>query len=398
MMTQKYDVAVVGAGIVGLAHAWRAANLGLKVIVLERTAVPQGASIRNFGMVWPIGQPAGELHQLAMRSRELWLELSREANIWCNPCGSLHLAHRADELAVLQEFADLHRDGEMQCKLLKPSEVLKLSPAANPQGLLCGMWSPTECCVNPARAIAALAAWLAQQHQVYCQFATAVTAIDDHTLICGDGRRVEAERIMICSGYDFQTLLPQVFAAEPLRICKLHMLKTVAQTAGWRLGPHLASGLTLRHYTAFATCPSLAQLQQRVRDETPELDRFGIHVMASQNDAGEVILGDSHEYDADISPFDRAEIDELILRELRKQFVFPDWTIHSRWHGIYAKHPQRVMLECEPLPQIHVCVAPGGAGMTMSLGIADRFWSNQPAATATAPRVGAACVDAQATK
>jgi FAD dependent oxidoreductase TIGR03364 len=390
MMTQKYDVAVVGAGIVGLAHAWRAASQGLKVIVLERTAASQGASIRNFGMVWPIGQPAGELHQLAMRSRELWLELSREANIWCNPCGSLHLAHRADELAVLQEFTDLHRDGELQVELLTPSEVLKLSPAANPTGLLCGMWSPTECCVNPPRAMAALAAWLAQQHQVCCQFGTAVTAINDRRLICGDGQCIEAERIMICSGYDFQTLLPEVFAAEPLRICKLHMFKTVAQATGWRLGPHLASGLTLRHYTAFASCPSLAQLQQRVQEETPELDRFGIHVMASQNDAGEVILGDSHEYDAEISPFDRAEIDELILRELRKQFVFPDWTIHSRWHGIYAKHSQRVMLECEPLPQVHVCVAPGGAGMTMSLGIADRFWSNQKAATATASGISAA--------
>lgn len=373
-MTQKFDVAVVGAGIVGLAHAWRAAQRGLKVVLLERTLAACGASIRNFGMVWPIGQPAGALHDLALRSRELWLQLSAEAGVWCNPCGSLHLAHRSDELAVLQEYVDLQRGSDGTVILLTPDETLRRTSAAKPQGLLGSMWSPTELCVNPPQAIAAIPKWLTERYAVQCNFNSAVTAIEDQTLVVSDGRRLQAERIVVCSGHDFQTLLPSVFADQPLRVCKLHMLKTVPQTDGWRIGPHLASGLTLRHYTSFAACPSLAALQRRVREETPELDRFGIHVMASQNDCGEVVLGDSHEYDSEISPFDRSEIDELILRELRRQFVFPDWTIASRWHGIYAKHLHYPMLEVEPRPGIHVCVAPGGAGMTMSLGIADRFW------------------------
>ena len=369
-MTKKFDVAVVGAGIVGLAHAWMAAQRGLKVVLLERSPAAQGASIRNFGMVWPIGQPAGENFDLAMRSRALWLELAEQAGVWVNPCGSLHLAHREDERAVLEEFVELQRE------LLNPGETLSRTPAANPQGLLCSMWSPSELCVNPPQAIAAIPSWLAGQQAVECEFNTTIAQLDHQSLIASDGRTWQAERIVICSGSDFQTLLPAVFAKEPLKICKLHMLRTVAQAGGWRIGPHLASGLTLRHYSSFADCPSLAALKARVQAETPELDRLGIHVMASQNELGQVVLGDSHEYDADISPFDRAEIDSLILRELRKQFVLPDWTIESRWHGIYAKHPQRVMLELEPLPGLHVCVAPGGAGMTMSLGIAERFWNN----------------------
>ena len=383
-MQQPFDVAVVGGGIVGLAHAWSAARQGLRVALFERSAQAVGASIRNFGMVWPIGQPFGEPFQLALRSRELWLELTQAAGIWLNRCGSLHVAHREDELAVLEEFVAHASAAGAEVRLLSPAEALERSQAIRPQGLLGAMWSPYEAGVNPPATIAAIPKYLSASHRVECHFNTQIISIEDQRLVASDGQAWTADRIMICSGHDFQTLLPEVFAGSGIRLCKLHMLRTVPQAAGWRIGPHLASGLTLRHYTSFQCCPSLARLKDRVQAETPELDRYGIHVMASQNELGEVILGDSHEYDEDISPYDNQLIDDLILRELHKQFVLPDWTLQARWHGIYAKHPSRSMVELSPRPGVNVCVAPGGAGMTLSFGYADRFWNGRPADLAAA--------------
>jgi D-hydroxyproline dehydrogenase subunit beta len=374
-MYTQVDVAVVGSGIVGLAHAWAAARRGLSVALFERDRMALGASVRNFGMVWPVGQPAGRLHQAALKSRELWLDLARRAGLWVNRCGSLHLAYQDDEEAILDEFVRLAPGLGFDCRRLSLHEALEAAPAVQPDGLRAALWSPTELCVDPRQALARIPGWLHEAFGVELHFNTAVIAVESPELRAADGRRWRADRILVCSGTDFQTLFPEVFAASGLHRCKLQMMRTVQQPNGWRLGPHLAGGLTLCHYAAFQTCPSLPALKQRIADEMPEYVRYGIHVMASQNHLGEVVIGDSHEYDGDIEPFDKPHIDELILSYLRGLVRLPDWTIAARWHGLYAKPPSQPVFTAEPQPGVTIFSSPGGAGMTLSFGLADDWWA-----------------------
>jgi FAD dependent oxidoreductase TIGR03364 len=374
-MTPTFDVAIVGAGIVGLAHAFHFARRGRRVAVFERSARACGASIRNFGMLWPIGQPAGKMHEMALRSRETWLAVLAASRLWHQQTGSLHLAYCEDEAQVLTEFTERAAADRFECRLLSPGEVAQRSPAVKTAGLLAGMWSPTEICVDPRQVIAELPGWLAQEFGVHFEFGCAVTDYE-HPHLCAGGNKWTANRLVVCSGDDFQTLYPAAFAGVGFLRCKLQMMRSQKYGSRFSLGPMLAGPLTLRHYKNFQNCPTLSAVKGRVAREAPEFDRYGIHVMASQNAHGELVIGDSHEYDADIEPFDKPEIDRLILDYLRTFLDVPELEIAARWHGIYAKHPRDPYFVAHPSPTATVVTGLGGAGMTLSFGLAEEVVRN----------------------
>lgn len=370
-MSERFDDAVVGAGIIGLAHAFHLARRGRKVVVFERSPRAAGASVRNFGMLWPIGQPPGALRSLAVRSVEIWREVLGQSGLWHDPVGSLHVAYRDDELQVLREFADLARESSTDCELLDPKQVLERSPGVKSQGLLGALWSPSEVCVDPRLIVGGLPKFLAETYGVRFEFDCAVVGYDRPRVLAG-GTEWQAGALWVCTGEDFQTLYPDAFQASQLFRCKLQMMRSEPVDGGWRLGPMLAAGPTLRHYRAFEACPGLPALRARIAAEYPEFDRFGIHVMASQNGRGEVVVGDSHEYRGDIEPFDKREIDDLILGYLATFLEVPGFRIASRWNGTYLKHPSEPYLVTDLAPGATSTMATGGMGMTLSFGLAEQ--------------------------
>jgi FAD dependent oxidoreductase TIGR03364 len=368
------QVAIIGGGIIGLAHAYHAAKLGFSVVLFERDALAQGASVRNFGMVWPIGQPPGERLEIALASRKIWLDVLRESGLPIAGTGSLHLAYREDEAAVLQEFVEISPAHGYQCRWMDAAETLAMSPGARPDGLLGALYSETEVIVDPRLVIRDLPLFLQEKYGVQLRYGSPVRAIDLPKVETA-AETWTVERAIVCGGHDFRTLYPEIFAGSGLFACKLQMLRTAPQPAGWKLGPALAAGLTLRFYSSFGICASLGPLRERIREELPEYEKYGIHVMASQMPSGEVTLGDSHEYGDEISVFDKPEIDDLILNYLNGFLRLPSANIAQRWHGVYSKHPDKPYFAADPSPGVKVVTGLGGAGMTLSLGVGKRTWS-----------------------
>ncbi len=372
-ISEKYDVIIVGGGIVGLSMALANAKRGKKVAVFERHPQASGASVRNFGMVWPIGQPAGNLFDRAMRSREIWLDLSRQTGMWARPTGSLHLAYHQDEMAVLEEFVAATKGAGYQCQLVTPAHVRSLSPIARMEGLQGALWSETEVNIHSRIAIKMVSDYIQKKYGVDFYFNTVITDIDFPSAYTFDTEYKANEHIYVCSGADFETLYPSVFQQSGITKCKLQMLSTVSQGEDFNMGAMLCGGLTLRHYKSFQNCPTLPQLSARFDIEEPRFKEYGIHVLVSQNSWGELILGDSHEYGLALDPFDKEEINSLIINYLQSFTEIPDMAIADRWHGIYPKLNGQSEFIIEPENGVTIVNAMSGAGMTLSFGLADEI-------------------------
>jgi FAD dependent oxidoreductase TIGR03364 len=369
-MHKRADVAIIGAGILGLAHAYIFARGGRRVVLFERGQRATGASIRNFGMIWPVGQPVGDMHAIAMRSAEIWREALEAARLPFLATGSLHVAYRADESEVLREFAEIGPAAGYPCKWLNSDQVRHRGHAVQREGLEGGLSSETELTVDPRRVIAEFPEYL-RSIGVETRFNSPVRSIA-LPVVETAAERWDVDAAIVCSGDDFETLFPEMFASSGLTRCKLQMMRTVPQPGGWQLGPALAAGLTLRFYKSFQICSSLPRLRDRIAREKPEYDRWAIHVLASQTADGAITIGDSHEYGLSVDIFDKPELDELILREARTFLRLPDWTIAQRWHGVYSLHPEKSFFEAEPAAGVRIITAPGGSGMTLSFGLAER--------------------------
>ncbi|GAA4333203.1 TIGR03364 family FAD-dependent oxidoreductase [Mucilaginibacter gynuensis] len=374
-MKQKSAI-VIGAGIVGLATTRALATRGYKVTVFERNERAVGASIRNFGMVWPIGQATGPMFERAMLSRSIWKTVCTEADIWHDEVGSLHLAYHDDELQVIADYVEANKN-DRDCALLTPAEALQRSPAVNPDGLKGALWSGEEMIIESRVAVGQVAAYLAGKFGVEFHWNTAISQIQAPKVYSGK-RTWEADEIFVCSGADFETLYPELFLQTNISKCKLQMMRLVTQPEGWRIGPSLCGGLSMIHYPGFQIAASLPALKQRYEEQYAEHLKWGIHVMVSQNGGGELTIGDSHEYGLVHDPFDKEFINKLITDYLHTFATFKDWKLLQSWHGIYPKMMNgETEFITDPEPGVTIINGVGGNGMTLSFGLCEQYFAGR---------------------
>lgn len=365
---------VIGAGIVGMAITRALHAKGWNVTVIERHPRAQGASVRNFGMVWPVGQPQGPAFDRAMRSREIWLEMSQKAEFFAEKTGSLHLAYTDLEMQVVEEYVAAMQ-GIKSAEALDAKQTLEKSPAAKPDGLKGALWTADELIVDPREAIYKTGKYLESLDGIEFVWNRAVSRIEGNMVFSGQ-ESWSADRIFVCSGADFETLYPELFEATPITKCKLQMMRLVQQPGNWRIGPPLCAGLSFIHYKGFHVAPSLEKLKVVYQAQYAELIEWGIHVMVSQNGLGELTIGDSHEYGLDLSPFDQSYVNDLILDFLKGFAQFRDWKVGSAWHGIYPKMTNGATeFVYQVDDSVTIVNGLGGNGMTLSFGLGEEVVS-----------------------
>ena len=376
-----FDVVVIGAGVLGSFHAYSACRKGLRTLLVERGDGPNDASVRNFGTIVPSAMTEGEWHRRGLETVQIYRSLAAELPPFLQTGGTQYLALTPGELAVLEEFARVGPGRGYGCRLLGPRESVALNPAINPDHCAGSLHFPDDLRFDPRRLFAGLLPWMVRV--LGCQYLpkTAATAVesdgDGCVVTVASGDRYRCRNAFVCTGADFRTLFPRLYADAGLTNCRLQMMRTRPLPA--RLPTTLASGLSLRWYPSFQVCESW----RRLRDEPvdPEVERRGIHVLLVQDGDGRIVVGDSHEYgDGDFPPGLDAQTEGLILREARKMIRLPADAVAERWHGVYPLHRDRPVFTAELFGgAVRVVTGVGGKGMTTGPALARESVDQLPA-------------------
>ena len=350
----------------GLAHALAAAKLGKRVVVIDRDAQANGASIRNFGFITVSGQAQQEVWPRARRSRDIWAAIAPELGLEIDHRGLVLVVRRPQSRAVVEAFlaTEMGRD----CQWLSPAQAAQRLGAPLAAGVEGGLYSPHELRVESVQALPALANWLADRWGVQFQWSRAVHAVRAGEVQTARGP-VEAEAVVVCPGDDLSTLYPDLIASRATRRCRLSMLRLA--DPGFRLGTGVMSDLGLVRYRGYADLPAAVGLLTRLQKEQAQHLAHGVHLIAVQSRNGSLVVGDSHHYADTPDPFALSEIEDLILDEYSSVFGTAPPPVVARWTGTYASGAGPALIAA-PEPGVRLVMVTEGNGASTAFGLGEQ--------------------------
>ena len=373
-MNRSYDLAVVGAGVVGLGAAYAAAERGLRVVVIDRSAQPEGATVRNFGHLC-IGAQTGQARVYADASRPIWTTLAARAGFWLRESGTLVVARHADELALLAAAAgdDL--------------EVLEAADIERRASLRAGVAHggahiAPDLQVNPREAAPAIRAHLASIGVDFV-LRTSVGRVSTGRVETSRGV-VNAGLTVVAVNHDLDQLMPDLAESNQVQRCGLDMLRVRA--SGVALPAPLLTGWSLVRYGRFAGLAEADAVRERLHADRPDLAEIDLNQMYTQLPDGSLIVGDTHARGLGIPPFQTEMSARLLVDEFAELFGAGPRVV-ERWQGVYASGPDDFLI-AEPEPDVMVLAATTGIGMTTGLGLAETTLAPRLGAVAAAPMEG----------
>jgi D-hydroxyproline dehydrogenase subunit beta len=361
-----FDVAVVGAGIVGLSCARAAALRGLRVIVIDRDAQANGASVRNFGFVTVTGQERGLAWDRARRACVIWQQVAEQARIPILQRGMWMTTRRAEGVAVLEAF--LKTEMAEGCELLGRSESLSRAAGFLSGDIQAMLVSSIDVRVESREAIPKIAAWLNEQYGVVFMRETAVLKVEPPQIGTTRGV-VQAGAVVVCPGDDLVGLYAERIALYGVTRCKLQMLRLA--DPGKRLPSALMSDLGLVRYAGYGDLPEAAALRARLEKEQPLHLTNGVHLIIVQSADGSLVVGDSHHYAVTPDFSSDAAIDQLILDEFAATTGREAPAVIERWTGTYSAASNRTMFMDAPAPRVRLAMVTGGSGASTGFAIGE---------------------------
>lgn len=365
MLAGVFDLAVVGAGIIGMSCARAAAMKGLRVIVIDRDSQSNGASVRNFGFVSVTGQERGTAWSRARRTCAIWEELAEQAEFPILQRGLWMTTRRPEAVAILEAFLETEM-GE-GCKILSRAAARARCGEIVNEQVQAVLSSSIDLRVESREAIPRIAAWLAARLGVVFLRQTAVLAAAPPRIETSRGV-VEAGAVVVCPGDDMVSLYPERIAKYQVTRCKLQMLRLA--DPGFHLPGIVMSDLGLIRYPGFSALAEAAPLRASLESGQGEHVKHGIHLIVVQSADGSLVVGDSHHYAATPDYFTDERIDQLILEEFSAATGRSPPAVRERWVGTYASADRTMFIDA-PACDVRLVMITSGSGASIGFAIGE---------------------------
>jgi glycine/D-amino acid oxidase-like deaminating enzyme len=345
MSQSPYDVAIIGAGIVGASCADEFARRGMSVIILDRDGIGSGATAAGMGHIVVMDDSEAQF-ALTRYSQQLWRALRPElpADVEYEECGTIWVA--ADE----EEMVEVWRKHDYYAKRGVPTEVLdwkrfqQMEPNVR-DGMAGGLLVPQDGVLYPPCAARFLIE-RAQERGANLRLGASVAQIARGEVRLSDGSNVSAKIIVNAAG----CFAPELTAGIEIKKRKGHLVIT-DRYPGF-----------LRH--------QLVELGYLKSAHSVSSDSVAFNVQPRRT--GQILIGSSRQYGAEHKEVDHDILTRMLLRAQEFIPTLGPMSAVRTWTGFRAATPDKLPL-IGPWPGDNsVFLASGheGLGITTSLATA----------------------------
>ncbi len=336
----SFDVAVVGAGIIGAACANEAARAGLRVVVIEQHFPASGASGAAMGHVVLMDGSEAQF-ALTRFGRELWAELAGSLPRECEyvSCGTIWVAADEAEMTEVRRKRDFYMAYGAGAETLDPRQLSEAEPSLR-QGLAGALFVRHDSVLDPPCAVR----YLLEHANITSRTGRAIS-IKEKEVLLSDGSRVSAAWVINAAGTAARQLTPEI--PIPIEPRKGHLLLAAASPG------------FVRHQVV-----ELGYLKS-AHSMVSESVAFNVQPRAN----GQVLIGSSRQFGSQTAEVEPDMLDRMMRRAVEYMPGIAGLSTIRAWTGFRAATPDKlpVIGPVPGLPGVFAATGHEGLGITTAL-------------------------------
>jgi sarcosine oxidase subunit beta len=155
----RFDVVVIGGGVIGTSVAFHLAEAGVRTLLLERDVLGAGSTSRAAGGVRALFSDPVNI-ALGARSLAAFEDFGRRpgAEIDLRQHGYLFLLDNSEDAAAFEAAIPLQHEFGVPSRMVDVAEAVRLAPLIAPDGLVAAAFSPRDGHCTPEAVVAGYAA------------------------------------------------------------------------------------------------------------------------------------------------------------------------------------------------------------------------------------------------